>query len=103
MASVLRELVLAIDLLHMQGLVHGALIGSNIIVTYGGAVRLTHISPLIYTDPKVDIECIWNLVELAADQLGERGTAAAAIALPDRAVRTKTCRCASWPRVSSAR
>jgi serine/threonine protein kinase len=79
-ASVLRETVLAVDLLHMQGIVHGALIGSNVVVTFGGAVRLTHISPLVYTDPKVDIECVWNLLDHAAEQLGERGSMLLALA-----------------------
>lgn len=79
-AAVMRELVLAVDLLHMQGIVHGALIGSNVIVTAGKAVRLTHISPLIYTDPAVDIECVMNLLDLAAEQLGEQGVSLAALA-----------------------
>jgi hypothetical protein len=72
-AAVARELVLAVDLLHMQGIVHGALIGSNVVVTFGGSVRLTHISPLLFTDPAVDIECVWNLLDHAAEQLGDRG------------------------------
>ena len=72
-----RDMVMALDLLHMQGIVHGALIGSNVIVASAGGVRLTHISPLLYTDPAVDIECVWNLLELAVEQLGEQGTALA--------------------------
>ena len=71
--------MLAVELLHMQGIVHGALIDSNVIVNFGGAIRLTHISPLLYTDTKVDIECIWNILENAAEQLGERGAGLAAV------------------------
>lgn len=77
--SAARELVLAVDLLHMQGIIHGALIGSNVIVTPGGGVRLTHISPLIYTEPSADIDCLWDLISNAADQLGEPGAALAAL------------------------
>src|SRR5579871_1981073 len=49
-AMIARELVVAVDLLHVQGIVHGALVASNVIVTPGSGVRLTHISPLIYID-----------------------------------------------------
>lgn len=88
LAVAARELVMAVDLLHMQGIVHGALIGSNVIVTPGGGVRLTHISPLLYSDPGVDLECIWNLLADAADQLGDHGTALAAIVAEAREGRT---------------
>lgn len=74
-----RELVLAVDLLHMQGIVHGALIASNVIVSGASVVRLTHVSPLLYTDPAVDLECVWNLLELAAEGLGPAGSGLAAI------------------------
>ena len=84
MAVAARELVMAVDLLHMQGIVHGALIGSNVIVLPGGGVRLTHVSPLLYTDPSVDIECIWNLLEYAAEQLGEQGEPLTAIVVEGR-------------------
>jgi len=83
-ASTARELVMAVDLLHMQGIVHGALIGANVIVAPDGGVRLTHISPLLYTDPNVDIECVWNLLEQAAEELGERGTALATLVSDSR-------------------
>jgi hypothetical protein len=78
LALAARELVLAVDLLHVQGIVHGALVASNVIVSSAGVVRLTHISPLIYTDPGVDIGCVWNLLDHAAEQLGERGAPLAA-------------------------
>jgi hypothetical protein len=84
MAVAAREMVMAVDLLHMQGIVHGALIGSNVIVLPGGGVRLTHVSPLLYTDPAVDIECIWNLLEHAAEQLGEQGAPLTAIIVEGR-------------------
>lgn len=83
-AAVARELALAIDLLHLQGIVHGALIGGNIIVAPGNVVRLTHISPLLYTDPSVDTQCLWDLLENAAEGLGQRGAALAALVSDSR-------------------
>jgi len=84
-AAAARELVLAVDLLHMQGIVHGALIGGNVIVTPGNSVKLTHISPLLYVDPRVDVECIWNLLEHAAEGLGDRGKSLAEAIAKSRA------------------
>jgi hypothetical protein len=84
MAALARELVLAVDLLHMQGIVHGALIGSNVFVTFGSTVRLTHISPFLYTDPHTDIECVWNLLEHVAEQLGDGGMPLAALVTDTR-------------------
>jgi len=84
-AAAARELALAVDLLHMQGIVHGALIGANIIVTSGNVVKLTHISPLLYVDPSVDVECIRNLLEHAAEGLGDRGKSLAEAIVKSRA------------------
>jgi tRNA A-37 threonylcarbamoyl transferase component Bud32 len=63
-----RELLLNVDLLHMQGIVHGALIGSNLILGEDNTWRLTHISPLLYSDPKIDIE---SMVQLLIDAAGD--------------------------------
>jgi hypothetical protein len=71
LASIARELILTVDLLHMQGIVHGALIASNVIVTPSGAVRLTHVSPLLYTDPAVDIECVVGMLEGMLEHRGD--------------------------------
>jgi hypothetical protein len=61
-----RELILSIELLHMQGIVHGAIIGSNIILGDDNVWRLTHISPLLYSDQTVDIESVTHLLTDAA-------------------------------------
>jgi hypothetical protein len=61
-----RELILNVDLLHMQGIVHGSLIGSNIILGEDNTWRLTHISPLLYSDPAVDVESVAQLLTDAA-------------------------------------
>ena len=49
-----REVILAVEALHAAGIVHGAIHGRNVIVTDAGEVRLTHVSPLLYTDPEQD-------------------------------------------------
>lgn len=70
--SLARELILTVELLHAQGIVHGALIGGNIIVTPSGAVRLTHVSPLLYTDYAVDTQSILSLLEQVIEERGEQ-------------------------------
>jgi tRNA A-37 threonylcarbamoyl transferase component Bud32 len=67
-----RELILSVDSLHMQGIVHGALIGGNVIVSPDGLVRLTHISPLLYTDISVDDESVRLLLEHAVECRNEK-------------------------------
>jgi hypothetical protein len=69
-----RELALAVDLLHMQGIVHGAIGGGNVIVTPTGSVRLTHVSPLLYSDPAVDVEAVTHLLQSRAAWRGESDT-----------------------------
>ncbi|HEY2586381.1 MAG TPA: protein kinase [Tepidisphaeraceae bacterium] len=69
-----RELILSVDSLHLQGIVHGALIGGNVIIAPDGAVRLTHISPLLYTDMEVDADCVLALPEQAVERRGEQGS-----------------------------
>ncbi|MEA2708669.1 MAG: hypothetical protein QOF78_1270 [Phycisphaerales bacterium] len=49
-----REVVLAVQSLHAAGIVHGAIHSRNVIVDDAGQVRLTHVSPLLYSDPDHD-------------------------------------------------
>lgn len=65
LAAAGREVALAVDLLHAQGIVHGAVHGGNVIVSPGGGVRLTHVSPLLYTDPAHDAVAVTALLESA--------------------------------------
>ena len=65
-----REVALAVDLLHAQGIVHGALHGGNVIVTPGGAARLTHVSPLLYEDPGEDAAAVTAMLESAVSLRG---------------------------------
>ena len=62
LAGVGRELALALDLLHMQGIVHGSVGPGTVIVSPSGNVRLTHVSPLLYTDPGPDAEAVVHLL-----------------------------------------
>ena len=66
--SAARELILHVELLHMQGIVHGALIGSNLILGDDNTWRLTHISPLLYSDTSVDVESVTQLLTDAAGE-----------------------------------
>src|SRR5689334_14602195 len=49
-----REVVLAVQSLHAAGIVHGAIHGGNVILDDTADIRLTHVSPLLYTDPDHD-------------------------------------------------
>jgi hypothetical protein len=70
LASAGREVALAVDLLHMQGIVHGAVHAGNVIVSPGGSVRLTHVSPLLYDDPDHDAEAVLAMLESAVSLRG---------------------------------
>ncbi|MFI5381237.1 MAG: hypothetical protein ACHRHE_18220 [Tepidisphaerales bacterium] len=61
---VAHELVSSVQSLHLLGLSHGALHERNVIITPTGAVRLTHLSPLLYLDPDVDIQGLLDVLPL---------------------------------------
>jgi hypothetical protein len=70
-----RELALTVDSLHQQGIVHGALVPGNVLVSPGaggGTIRLTHVSPLLFSDPAVDAASVVALLEHVLDLRGER-------------------------------
>jgi hypothetical protein len=54
LARLAREVILAVEALHALGIVHGRIHSGNVIVDRLGLVRLTHVSPLLYDDPRVD-------------------------------------------------
>lgn len=56
-----RELVLAVEGLHALGIVHGRLTAANVFV-HDGRIRLTHLSPLLYTDPREDAIAVMRLL-----------------------------------------
>ena len=66
---VARELVLTVESLHTAGLVHGAIKGTNVVVDGNRRVRLTHVSPLLYDDPRHDTRAV---LDLLCDTLARR-------------------------------
>lgn len=63
LALAARELVLTVESLHQQGIVHGAIKSGNAIVGAGGSMRVTHVSPLLYTDPAEDARAVVALLQ----------------------------------------
>jgi hypothetical protein len=49
-----EEVLLSVQSLHGLGIVHGSLHGRNILIDARRAVKLTHVSPLLYDDPRQD-------------------------------------------------
>jgi hypothetical protein len=66
-----RELILTVEALHSRGIVHGAIHGRNVFVDAPGKLKLTHVSPLLYTDPQQDLKCIAEMLHDLARQRGE--------------------------------
>jgi hypothetical protein len=91
-----RELVLAVEELHALGIVHGALHGRNVIVDARGQVRLTHISPLLYSDPADDAAALLAMLKNVARQGGSEGAALGRIIVEhdDRPLRALSARLA---------
>jgi hypothetical protein len=69
---VARELVLGVEMLHARGIVHGTIKGSNAIVTPGGRVVITHVSPLLYSEPGEDVAAVWLLLRELVERRGEQ-------------------------------
>jgi serine/threonine protein kinase len=74
-----REVVLAVESLHMMGIVHGRIHGGNVIVDQSGGVHLTHISPLLYDEPEIDVRNLGLMIESAAKSRGWTDTPLARI------------------------
>jgi hypothetical protein len=67
-----RELALTVEALHLQGVVHGALDGKNVFVTPFNTIRLTNVSPLLFTDPAADSDAVIELLRSSVETLGGR-------------------------------
>jgi hypothetical protein len=64
------EVILSVEALHSTGIVHGAIHARNVIINETGEIRLTHVSPLLYSDPDQDQgDAIRMLRELVTKQL----------------------------------
>ena len=61
--KLVREVVIAVESLHVAGIVHGAIHERNVIIDDAGEVRLTHVSPLLYTDPEQDAADVIAMLE----------------------------------------
>ncbi len=71
-ARMMRNLVLAVEAMHTQGIVHGCLHGRNIIVDEAGVLRLLDVSPLLFTDPQDDAAAMAKLFEVIIHDRGEQ-------------------------------
>jgi serine/threonine protein kinase len=60
--EVARELVLTLDSLHGSGIVHGAIKPGNVVIRDGQGVRLTHVSPLLFSDPRQDADAVMEML-----------------------------------------
>jgi hypothetical protein len=58
-----REVILAVEALHSTGIVHGAIHERNVIIDPRGDVRLTHVSPLLYTDTDHDAADVIDMLD----------------------------------------
>lgn len=68
-----RELVLAVEGLHTLGIVHGQLHAANVLVE-DRRVRLTHVSPLLYTDAAEDAAAVVGMLREVVAARGEAQT-----------------------------
>lgn len=71
---------LAVEAMHARGIVHGAIHGRNIIIDSGGRLKLTHVSPLLYSDPMHDLNSVATLFNELAIARGEAGWTLGALA-----------------------
>lgn len=58
------DLAHIVESLHALGIVHGAIHERNVIITPAGAVKLTHVSPLLWDDPENDLQAVQKLLQL---------------------------------------
>jgi hypothetical protein len=58
-----REVILAVEALHASGIVHGAIHERNVIIDPRGEVRLTHVSPLLYSDTDHDAADVVDMLD----------------------------------------
>jgi serine/threonine protein kinase len=57
-----KELRLAVVALHSHGIVHGAIHERNVIIDPRGRVYLTHVSPLLFSDPADDDRAVAEML-----------------------------------------
>ena len=75
--KLVREVVIAVESLHVAGIVHGAIHERNVIIDDAGEVRVTHVSPLLYTDTEQDAADVIAMLEaLVAERQPDSALAA---------------------------
>lgn len=72
-----RETQLAVQQMHVLGIVHGSITRHNIIVDATGQLHMVDPSPLLYTDPHVDLGALEKLFEEIRTARGEEAPAVA--------------------------
>jgi serine/threonine protein kinase len=70
MAGLARELVLVVESLHAAGIVHGSIKPGNVILDPNRRLRLTHVSPLLFSDPGLDVA---SVIDLLRETIARRG------------------------------
>ncbi len=75
-----REVVLAVQSLHAAGIVHGAIHGGNVILGDDGEIRLTHVSPLLYSDPDHDAADVAAMLDALVNEHAPHTPLAAVLA-----------------------
>jgi serine/threonine protein kinase len=68
-----RELVLGVEMMHARGIVHGTLKPSNVIIDRENQVVITHVSPLLYSEPSDDVQAVVALLTELQEQRGGGG------------------------------
>jgi serine/threonine protein kinase len=94
-----RELILTLESLHARGIVHGSIHGRNVIIDSAGTLKLTHLSPLMYTDPQHDLASVAELFRVLATKRGDADSPLGLLAQeadePDGTLRTMGSRAAT--------
>lgn len=71
-----RDLSGIVEQIHAHGIVHGAIHANNVIIDLQGRVRMTHISPLLYSDPDQDLDALQELLAAYAPPPSEHALVA---------------------------
>lgn len=87
--EIARDLRRAVQAMHVQGVVHGALHARNIIIDPRGQVILTHVSPLLFSDEESDQRALRSLMGALGQPGATRFEPADRDAMDDRATRVK--------------
>lgn len=85
----MRELRLAVAAMHSHGIIHGAIHPRNVIVDAAGRVVLTHVSPLLWSEPAADEVALQEIAERIGMRLDQKSIDSSIDAEEDRAMRRR--------------